>query len=107
MTNRFLCYLHHGGYNLRRIAILSEDQTAFGHQSALAYLGSQPNAKSHLTDADFSCGRRPILEYESVINLYYPRDIASLRSAYEKQSIFSVGKQQANANAPARCCAAT
>jgi hypothetical protein len=27
---------------------------------------------------------------------YYPRDIATLRSAYERQSIFNTGKQQSN-----------
>ncbi len=31
MTNRFLCYLQHEGYDLERVAILSEDETAFGN----------------------------------------------------------------------------
>ena len=99
MTNRFLCYLWHGGYDLRRVAILSEDQTAFGRQSwHREFLGRPPDGKPD--DVGLQCGNQPIPEYESVINLYYPRDIASLRSAYEKQSIFSAGKQQAGANAP-------
>ena len=34
MTDRFLCYMQHGGYDLSYFAILSEDETAFGGASA-------------------------------------------------------------------------
>ena len=94
-TNRFLCYLWHGGYDLSRVAVLSEDQTAFGRQSWVKRF--PPGGESD--DSRLQCGDHPVPEYESVIKLYYPRDIASLRSAYEKQSIFSAGKQ-AQTNAP-------
>jgi hypothetical protein len=74
MTDRFLYYLHQGGYRLNKVAILSEDETAYG---------TQPLRSA-------SSAQEPIY-------LYYPRDIATLRSAYEQQSIFSAGKQQPNA----------
>ena len=92
MTNRFLCYLSHAGYELDRVAILSEGQTAFGSQTGRGRL-AQVTATFGLT-----CGSRVISA--NTTKLYYPRDIASLRSAYEKQSIFSAGKQQASGNAP-------
>lgn len=76
MINRFLKFLRRQQYDLRRVAILSEDETAFG--------GNYPASSEDEEKA-------------SPIYLYYPRDIASLRSAYEKQSIFSAGRQQPSA----------
>ena len=74
MTERFLKYLESEKFERKRVAFLSEDETAFGNTKA--------------TDDD------------GPVYLYYPRDIASLRSAYEQQSIFSSGKQAANPSAP-------
>jgi len=76
-TDRFCRYLDNEHYDLRRLAILSEDQTAFGSA-----------AQSYCT----SRGRT-----YSPISLYYPRDIALLRAAYERQGIFAAGRQAANA----------
>ena len=78
MLDRFMAYLCHNGYQRRQIAILSEDETAFGEnrQQSMRPSGDDP------------------------IYLYYPRDIASLRSAYEQQSIFSSSKPAASQNAP-------
>ncbi len=81
MTDRFLCYLQGEGYQLSKVAILSEDETAFGGFVKPKRVGS----------CDFSNPEN------MPIYLYYPRDIATLRSAYERQSVFSAGKQQANA----------
>ncbi|HVO79008.1 MAG TPA: hypothetical protein VMT39_03250 [Candidatus Bathyarchaeia archaeon] len=99
MTNRFLCFLRNDGYQLSRVAILSEDQTAFGHQRWDPRVNN-PGAGNN-DEGILKCGGREVPTAEGPINLYYPRDIASLRSAYEKQSIFSAGKQQAGGNAPA------
>jgi hypothetical protein len=111
MTDRFLCYLQHEGYDLNKVAVLSEDETAFGKAASSK---SQKPAKSRrqklaphhseesitddqstprcLTDAQSQPADSPVY-------LYYPRDIASLRSAYEQQSIFAAGKQQNSAPA--------
>jgi hypothetical protein len=91
MTNRFLCYLQHEGYDLNHVAILSEDETAFGENTPASGnpVSSAPEPR---------CQREtPEKTRQKPKYLYYPRDIATLRSAYEKQSIFSAGKQQANA----------
>jgi hypothetical protein len=78
MVNRFCEYLVEQGYRTRYFALLSEDETAFGG-------ASDPEGAS-------PCG--------NPIRLYYPRDIATLRSAYEQQSIFNPPKPEPNANAP-------
>lgn len=86
MTDRFLCYLQQEGYELNKVAILSEDETAFGREDPKDPKDAQIGGGCDLSKPD-----------QSRIYLYYPRDIATLRSAYEQQSIFSAGKKQANA----------
>jgi hypothetical protein len=88
MTDRFLCYMQRGGYDLSYFAILSEDQTAYGEAPTAA---SEPRCSDHK-------GKDGTNLYEGTpLYLYYPRDIAKLRSAYEQQSVFSAGKQQSGA----------
>ena len=74
IVDRFCRYLQEQGYRPDRIALLSEDETAFG--------GSDEKV----------C--------EQAIRLYYPRDIATLRSAYETQSILNPPKGQTDSSAP-------
>ena len=86
MVNRFVEYVSSQHYKTERIAVLSEDETAFG---------KGPTGEAEVTK-NGSCtpSGKPI-------HLYYPRDIATLRSAYEKQSIFNSGTQtSSSANAP-------
>lgn len=106
MTDRFLCYLQHEGYDLNHVAILSEDQTAFGsqrqryltpknsHSQTLPGLEGRTESEASEDDAKLPCAAG-ILD-QRPISLYYPRDIASLRSAYEQQSIFSASKPRGN-----------
>jgi len=67
MVDRLLQYLSAQGYPLNRVALVSEDETAFGRTSSENRQGDP-------------------------IYLYYPRDIATLRSAYEQQSILNSSK---------------
>jgi hypothetical protein len=78
----FCDYLAAGGYNRKYIAVLSEDETAFGAATPI---------QTPLADKNACPG---------AVQLYYPRDIATLRSAYENQSIFSASKPQSNAASP-------
>jgi hypothetical protein len=74
---RFCDYLSPG---TPRLAVLSEDETAYGY--------SMDNARPICRGATW---------------LYYPRDISTLRAAYQKQSIFSLGtpeQQSQNSGAP-------
>ena len=81
ILNRFCGYLNSQGYALNHVAILSEDETAFGN-------GTQ---QGNCYDANEG----------GAFNIYYPRDIATLRSAYEEQSIFSPARISGGGNGPA------
>lgn len=60
-------------FNLQRLAILSEDETAYGFEVS--------NKQELCPGASW---------------LYYPRDISTLRSAYQQQSIFNSAATQQN-----------
>jgi hypothetical protein len=93
MVDRFLQYLDRQKYPLGRVAVISEDETAFGVS------GSKPTNKATQADGRDNIRTDKDTEKNHPIYLYYPRDIATLRSAYEQQSIFSTGKQQSNGSA--------
>jgi len=78
-VDRFCQYIDLQGYSTSHVAFLSEDETAFGEEHS----GKKP----------------PCIESGGPTYLYYPRDIATLRSAYEQQAIFNSSKQASNANA--------
>ncbi len=86
---RFCSYVHSQGYPTDRIAILSEDETAFG--------GANPGTDQK-TDSKTAARTDRSDCLQSSTKLYYPRDIATLRSAYEAQSIFSSTNQGASNN---------
>ena len=80
--SRLCTYLQGPGrdaLDLGRLAILSEDETAYGYAGPSATCKGAPR-------------------------FYYPRDISSLRAAYQKQSIFSFGTadQSAKNSSPPR-----
>jgi hypothetical protein len=80
---RFLSYVHSQRTLLRDIAILSEDETAYANDAS--DLDSQPSGNDRCT-FQYDPQDRPV-------KLSYPRDISALRSAYEKQSVFSSPSQ--------------
>jgi hypothetical protein len=90
--DRFCQYVHQQGYDTSRVAFLSEDETAFG--GASEERSEIKNARK--SEAKFQDTRR-ICSGASTY-LYYPRDIATLRSAYEQQSIFNSSKQASGTN---------
>jgi len=71
-------YLSRSGFDLNRLAIVSEDETAYG------------NLFRDQADQPLSCSGGN----KTPARLYYPRDISALRSAYQKQSIFYQPPQQ-------------
>jgi hypothetical protein len=76
--HRFCKYLAQGKQAAPNIAVLSEDETAYGYNPEIDPLKLEsPPAKTLLCkDATW---------------FYYPRDISSLRAAYQSQSIFNSG----------------
>jgi hypothetical protein len=78
--DRYFKYLTDRGHALTEVAILSEDETAYG-----GLPDHPPDNRSQpqsTCDPGYGMDNRPL-------HLYYPRDISALRSAYEEQSIFA------------------
>jgi hypothetical protein len=78
--DRYFEYLTRRGHALTEVAILSEDETAYG-----GLPDHPPDDRSRprsTCDPGYGVDNRPL-------HLYYPRDISALRSAYEEQSIFA------------------
>jgi hypothetical protein len=82
LLSRYRTYLFRQGFDISRLAIISEDETAYGGYVERA--GPDP-----------ICGRLDNEGDELPACLYYPRDISALRDAYQKQSIFNAGGTQA------------
>ena len=81
--DRYYRYLENQGHSLSEVAILSEDETAYGGLPDIP-----PSSGAHEHGSAISC--EPIYSANSApLHLYYPRDISALRSAYEEQSIFA------------------
>lgn len=91
LLNRYRSYLQSQQFDLSHLAILSEDETAYG-----GYLDtSRPQnpgkvAPRQITNPPHSdpCAP-PEKDKQGPACLYYPRDISALRDAYQKQSIFT------------------
>lgn len=79
--DRFCKYFDRQEKYLKKLAILSEDETAYGAIPAQGNFGNYE--------------RQGVVCYGAT-NIYYPRDISSLRSAYQTQSMFSSGSGQQN-----------
>jgi hypothetical protein len=87
---RYCRYLQQSHFELRKLAIISEDETAYGGEYSQA---SDPSKGSSLP-CDMASG--------GPAQLYYPRDISALRTAYQKESIFSSSSSQPSTDAPRR-----
>ena len=84
-TDRLYRYLKDRGHRLAEIAILSEDETAYGGLPDAAARSTDPDAptsEGSPCNPEYHQSDRPV-------HLYYPRDISAIRSAYQEQSIFS------------------
>src|SRR3954467_7825985 len=77
--------------HLSNLAILSEDETAYGYGG-----GSQSDSsdKLQMQSTDGMC--------PDATRLFYPRDISNLRAAYQTQSMFKSGSDQQNQDNPQR-----
>jgi hypothetical protein len=98
-SDRFYRYLEDRGHRLSEVAVLSEDETAYGGLPDAAARLRDPTSNSSadtaarsaerkLTDQEGSCSP-DYAPSDRPVHLYYPRDISTLRSAYQEQSIFS------------------
>ncbi len=80
-VDRYFKYLSDRGHSVSEVAILSEDETAYG---------GLPDVPPAAGSAKPAAACEPFYPPEKApLHLYYPRDISSLRSAYQEQSIFA------------------
>ncbi len=83
--DHYFQFLSDRGHEPSEVAILSEDETAYGGLPV-----STRNVANEVTKPDTA---QPVCEpsYEAnrPLYLYYPRDISAVRSAYQEQSIFT------------------
>jgi hypothetical protein len=80
-VDRYFRYLRDRGHSVSEVAILSEDETAYG---------SLPDGQAAVVGAGPVTACEPSYPLDKApLHLYYPRDISSLRSAYQEQSIFA------------------
>ena len=87
-VDRYFSYLRDRGHSVSEVAILSEDETAYGGLPDVptTAVGAKPAADDAMPvmacEPSYPLNNAPL-------HLYYPRDISSLRSAYQEQSIFA------------------
>jgi hypothetical protein len=90
LINRYCRLLKLQGYDTGRMAIISEDETAYGAIGSNAQVAAPNPTQSDTPNPSlYECIQHVGEGTHGPLNLYYPRDIAALRSAYEKQSVFS------------------
>jgi len=70
-------------FNPRRLAVVSEDETAYG-SSGIEAKDETADGSSGIDTQDGRCSTQSL-------KLYYPRDISALRGAYQTKSLFDVG----------------
>ena len=94
ILHRFCRYMktEQPGFDPARIAMISEDETAYGglgvDKAANGGLGAPPDSQTDCSD--------------KALRLYYPRDISALRSAYQTRSLFDAGSTPQSADTQKR-----
>jgi hypothetical protein len=84
--DQYCRYVSAGGTDLARLAIVSEDETAFGNE-----FGSDPSTSPCRPKSGGATPKQG--PAKGPVHLYYPRDISALRAAYQSQSIFTRAMQ--------------
>ena len=100
--DRYCRYMYSAGTDPATLAIVSEDETAFGGEYNSGNAGRSPCRPQQPDDAGEPTGSTKKLDRpkkEGPVYLYYPRDIAALRAAYQSQSIFSQPAAQSGGGA--------
>jgi hypothetical protein len=93
VIDRFYRFLQDRGHALSEVAILSEDETAYGGLPdplrGTMKDGSLADDSQSTCETLYQPPDQPMQASSQPVHLYYPRDISAVRSAYQEQSIFS------------------
>src|SRR5882672_1194762 len=86
IVRRFCDYIakEQPGFQPTRVAIVSEDETAYGSSGIRADEAVAESEETKTEEDKYPCPNK-------ALKLYYPRDISSLRAAYQTKSLFDVG----------------
>jgi hypothetical protein len=116
LISRYCEYLTQSDFDLSRLAILSEDQTAYGSEVSRSRsidlndvvprsdADSDPTESSdaglthcnlNLTSNGANAVNRNAI-FHQPLRVYYPRDISGLRAAYQSESIFNASHSSKN-----------
>jgi hypothetical protein len=101
--DRYCRYMYAAGTDPATLAIVSEDETAFGAEYNIGDAGHSPCRPEQ---PDQTANQTPVAKKsdrpkkEGPVYLYYPRDIATLRAAYQTQSIFTRATAQPSGDTP-------
>jgi hypothetical protein len=99
--DRYFEYLFQRGHLPSEVAVLSEDETAYGglpDSQSDDHASNDGADRDRVSGAASSCepGYRP---ESRPLHLYYPRDISAVRSAYQEQSIFGPATAESSGTA--------
>jgi hypothetical protein len=92
MLRKFIAFEKNRGYAPEKIAVLTEDETAYGNVKSNSNSG-KPESSPSSASASCPTGTRALspnqptdddADEDSVLHLYFPRDISQLRSAYQQ-----------------------
>jgi len=91
MLRRFIEFEKRRGYPPRQIAVLAEDETAYGNREFCPVSSPADATKPNPCEVEASAGAPSVPQdaalqedEDSVLQLYFPRDISQLRSAYQQ-----------------------
>ncbi len=93
LIDRFYRFVQDRGHALSEVAVLSEDETAYGGLPDAVKKGAVATDALSPCEPPYSPNNRPV-------HMYYPRDISAIRSAYQEQSIFTTGSSLETASPP-------
>ena len=99
--DRYCRYVYAAGTEPATLAIVSEDETAFGAEYNTGYAlrsPCRPEQPDETGDQTGITNKSHQPRKEGPVYLYYPRDIAALRAAYQNQSIFTRATAQPAGN---------
>jgi hypothetical protein len=105
LMSRYCEYLNESKFDLSRLAILSEDQTAYGSEVPRTRPGAPRTAAQKKDPIEKEDSSLPACSLSSApadatginsapllhqpLRVFYPRDISALRAAYQSESIFN------------------